>query len=67
LCATCSCSRRWAARARARARGVGGSDREAFTAITCRERVKLRVTTTPHKSMDRKGTGTHSPKGRRGA
>jgi hypothetical protein len=28
-------------RARARARGVGGSDRAAFTAITCRGRVKV--------------------------
>jgi hypothetical protein len=60
-----SCSCRCAARAWAR--GVGGSDRAAFTAITCRERVKLRVTMTPHESMDRKGMGTHSLKGRRGA
>jgi hypothetical protein len=62
-----SCSRRCAACARARARGVGGSDRAEFTTITYRERVELRVTMTPHESMDRKGRGTHSPKGRGGA
>jgi hypothetical protein len=54
-------------RARTRARGVGGSDRAVFTAITCRRRVKLRVTTTPHESIDRRGAGIHSPKGRGGA
>jgi hypothetical protein len=43
-----SCSRRCTARARARARGVGGSDRAAFTAITCRGRLKLQVMTTPY-------------------
>jgi hypothetical protein len=62
-----SCSRRCATRAHARARGVGGSDRATFTAITCRERVKLRVRTTPHESTDQRGAEIHSPKGRRGA
>jgi hypothetical protein len=36
LCAARSCSHRCAARMRARARGVGGSDRAAFTAMNCR-------------------------------
>jgi hypothetical protein len=62
-----SCSRRCATRARARARGVGGSDPVASTAITCEGRMKLCVTTTPHESIDRRGAGIHSPKGRGGA
>jgi hypothetical protein len=56
-----------APRVRARARGAVGSDRATFMATTCKERVKLRVTTTPHESIDRRGAGIHSPKGRRGA
>jgi hypothetical protein len=67
LHSTRSCSRRSAARVHARARGVGGSDRATSTAITCRGRAKLRVTTTPHESIDRRGAGIHSPKGLRGA
>jgi hypothetical protein len=47
--------------------GVGESDRVASTAITCKGRVKPRVTTTPHESIERRGAGTHSPEGRRGA
>jgi hypothetical protein len=46
---------------------VGGSDRTASTAITCKGRVKLRVTMTPCGSIERRGAGTHSPTGRRGA
>jgi hypothetical protein len=60
-----SCSRRYAVSARAR--GVGGLDRVASTAITCKGRVKLRVTTMPHGSIERRGVGVHSPMGRRGA
>jgi hypothetical protein len=41
LRAACSCSHCCAAHARARARGVGGSDCAAFTALICREQVKL--------------------------
>jgi hypothetical protein len=62
-----SCSHRCAARARARARGVGGSDRVASTTITYKGRVKLRVTTTHRGSIERRGAGIHSPTGRRGA
>jgi hypothetical protein len=54
-------------RVHAQARGVGGLDHAVFTAITCRGRVKLRVMTTPHESIDRRGAGIHSPKGRGGA
>jgi hypothetical protein len=36
LRATRSCSRRCAAHARARARGVGGSNRAAFKVTSCR-------------------------------
>jgi hypothetical protein len=35
-----SCSRRCTARTRARARGVGGSDRAAFMVTSCREWAK---------------------------
>jgi hypothetical protein len=52
---------------RARARGVGGSDRAASTTITCEGRAKLRVTPTPRGSIARRGAGIHSPMGRRGA
>jgi hypothetical protein len=67
LRAALSCSCRCTARARSRARGVGGSDRAASTAITCKGRVKLRVTTMPSGSIERRGAGIHSPMGRRGA
>jgi hypothetical protein len=67
LRAALSCSRRCAARARVRARGVGRSDRAASTAITCKGRVKPWVTTTPQESIERRGSGTHSLEGRRAA
>jgi hypothetical protein len=51
----------------ARARGVGGSDCAASTAITCKGRVKLQVMTMPRRSIERRGEGIHSPTGRRGA
>jgi hypothetical protein len=54
-------------RARARARGVGGSDRAASTATTCERWAKLRVTPTPRGSIAREGAGIHSPMGRPGA
>jgi hypothetical protein len=67
LCTALSCSCRCAARVRAWARGVGGSDCAASTAITCKGRVKLRVTTTPRRSIEKRGAGIHSPMGRSGA
>jgi hypothetical protein len=62
-----SCSCRCAARVRAQARGVGGSDCATSTTITYKGRVKLRVTTTPRRSIEKRGAGIHSPMGRRGA
>jgi hypothetical protein len=56
LSAARSCSRRCAARARAQ--GVGGSDRATFTAITCRGRVELQITTMLHEPKDQRGVGT---------
>jgi hypothetical protein len=45
-------------RARAWARGVGGSHRAAFTAITCRGRVKPQITAMVHEPKDRRRVRT---------
>jgi hypothetical protein len=62
-----SCSRHDAARARARARGVGGSDRAAFTALICKEQAKLQDTPTPGEPVEQGEAEVHSPTGRLGA
>jgi hypothetical protein len=43
-----SCSRRCAARVRAQARGVGGSDRATSTVTSCWRWVKAQITPAPH-------------------
>jgi hypothetical protein len=52
--------------ARARARGVGGSDRAVFTATLCWEERSARVTAARRGGMKEKGEA-YSPAGRRGA
>jgi hypothetical protein len=55
-----------APRARARARGVGGSDRAAFTVTLCWGEGNVRTTTARHGGIKEKGR-THLPAGRREA
>jgi hypothetical protein len=62
-----SCSRRYATRARARARGVGGSDRVAFTALICKKQAKLHDTPTSRELAEQQEAEVHSPMGRLGA
>jgi hypothetical protein len=50
-----SCSRRCAVRARTRARGVGGSDRVAFTATLCWEGQNVRVAVAPSGRIKERG------------
>jgi hypothetical protein len=58
-----SSSRRCVARTRARARGVGGSDRVAFTTLICKEQAKLQDTLTCRKPAKRGEAEVHSPTG----
>jgi hypothetical protein len=67
LRAACSYSRRCTARAWSRDRGVGGSDRAAFTALICEGRAKLQNTMIPRKPAEQGEAGVHLPTGRRGA
>jgi hypothetical protein len=50
-----SCSRRCAVRARTRTRGVGGSDRVAFTATLCWEGQNVRVAVAPSGRIKERG------------
>jgi hypothetical protein len=67
LRAASSCSLCCATRACARARGVGGSDRAAFTALICREQAKLQNTPTSREPAEQGEAGVHSPTSRQGA
>jgi hypothetical protein len=58
-----SCSRRCAARACARDRGVGASDRVAFTALICKEQAKLQNTLISREPAEQGKAGVHSPTG----
>jgi hypothetical protein len=62
-----SCSRRCAALACARDRGVGGSDRAAFTTLICREQAKSQDTPTSREPIEQGAAEVHLPTGRRGA
>jgi hypothetical protein len=64
LCVIRSCSHRCAVRACARSRGVGGSDRAAFTTLICKEQEKLQNTPTSREPAEQGGSPlTNGPTG----